>query len=110
MITNSEASIPPLSVNECSVHPETIVQRPVSGSGKHRQRSLAISASEIACTPMIVGTNHSDILLPHSPLYSGADVSQLIVLIHRFHLESVVLAERLHATPDSGTDRAPDRP
>ena len=109
-MTNSEASIPPLSVNECSVHPLTIVQRPVSGSGKHRQRSLAISAREMACIPMIVGTSHSAILLPHTALHSGADVSQLIVLIHRFHLESVVLAERLHATPNSGTHRAPDRP
>ena len=32
-IVNSCASMPPLSCNACSVHPETIVHRPVLGSG-----------------------------------------------------------------------------
>ena len=41
------------------MHPLTIWQRPVSGSGKHRQRSLLIRAKATACAPIIVGTNHS---------------------------------------------------
>ena len=55
---NSWASMPPLSCNACSVHPEMQVHFPFS-SGKHLQRRRLMRAKATACAPMITGTNHS---------------------------------------------------
>ena len=47
--------------------------------------------------------------LPYASSYGRADLANLIVLIHGFHLQAVVLAESLRARADGGTHSGANR-